>query len=143
WQLANGEVVQRGDGAFESTIREADAVLVKSGRPTAAGHLKSARRALSERPKANTAGTVAHATSAVECVLGEITGESLTLGKYLDRHSKLFHPALKKALDGIYGYASDAGARHGKEGIEPSLDEAQFAVSTCAAACTLLTNRPP
>ena len=143
WQLANGEVVQRGDGAFESTIREADAVLVKSGRPTAAGHLKSARRALSERPKANTAGTVAHATSSVECVLGEVTGESLTLGKYLDRYPKLFHPSLRKALDGIYGFASDAGARHGKEGVEPSYDEAVFVLSTCAAVCTLLTKQPP
>jgi len=141
WQLANGEVVRRGDGAFESTMREADTVLVKSGRPTAAGHLKSGRRALSERPKPNTAGAVSHATSSVECVLGAITGESLTLGKYLNRHPELFHPALSKALDGIYGFASDAGARHGKEGIEPSYDEALFVLSTCAATCTLLTQR--
>lgn len=143
WQLANGEVVRRGDGAFESTMREADAVLIKSGRPTAAGHLKSGRRALSERPNPNTAGAVAHATSSVECVLGEITGESLTLGKYLDRYPRLLHRALSKALDGIYGFASDAGARHGKEGIEPSYEEASFVLSTCAATCTLLTKTQP
>src|ERR1035438_6156265 len=69
--------------------------------------------------------------------------ESLTLGKYLDRYPKLFHPSLRKALDGIYGFASDAGARHGKEGVEPSYDEAVFVLSTCAAVCTLLTKQPP
>jgi len=144
WQLDyDGHVVTRGDEVFEGTIATAVDVLGLNNKPTAADHLKSAVRALSERPKTNTAGAVSHATSAVECVLGDLTGEALTLGKYLDRHSKLFHPCLKKALDGIYGYASDAGARHGKEGIEPSPEEARFAVATCAAVCTLLTNQPP
>src|SRR5579859_1494861 len=144
WQLDyDGRVVTRGDEAFEGTVRTAVDALGENNRPTAADHLKSAIRALSERPKTNTPGAISHATSAVECVLGELSGEALTLGKYLDRHPKLFHPALKKVLDGIYGYASDAGARHGKEGIEPSPEEARFAVATCAAVCTLLTNQPP
>ncbi len=142
WQLVNGKIVVRGDEAFEGTVRTAVDVLGQNNKATAANHLKSAIRALSERPKANTPGAVSHSTSAVACVLGELTGEPLTLGKYLDRYPKLFHPALKKALDGVYGYASDAGARHGREGIEPSLEEARFAVATCAAACTLLTNQP-
>jgi len=76
-------------------------------------------------------------------VLNDITGVEMTLGKYLDKHPQLFHPGLKKSLDGIYGYASDAGARHGREGKEPSFAEAQFAVTTCAAACTLLTVTNP
>jgi hypothetical protein len=143
WQLLNGKVVTRGDEVFENTLGTAIAVLGQHNKPSAADHLKSAIRALSERPKANTPGAVSHGTSAVECVLGDLTGEALTLGKYLDRHPKLFHPAIKKALDGVYGYASDAGARHGKEGIEPSHEEARFAVATCAAVCTLLTNQPP
>ena len=67
----------------------------------------------------------------------------MTLGKYLDKHSTMFHGSLKKALDGVYGYASDAGARHGKEGQEPSFDEAQFVITTCAAACSLLTALNP
>ena len=143
WQMVNGEIVRRGEDSFERTTGAAVEVLTNAKRPTAAEHLKSARRALSERPKANTSGAVSHATSAIECVLGDLTGEAVTLGKYLDRHPTLFHPALKKALDGVYGYASDAGARHGKEGVEPSYEEAQFAVATCSAACTLFTNQPP
>ena len=63
----------------------------------------------------------------------------MTLRKYLDKNPSLFHPALKKGLDGIYGYASDEGARHGKEGTEPTGEEAEFAVAVCA----LLTRKRP
>lgn len=124
-------------------MKTAVAVLEEDTKPTAAGHMRFAISALSSRPRANACGAVAHATSAVECVLGEITGEETTLGKYLDKNPGLFHPALKKGLDGIYGYASDEGARHGKEGTEPSREEAEFAVAVCAAVCTLLTRKHP
>jgi hypothetical protein len=76
-------------------------------------------------------------------VLGEITGEAMTLGEYLKKHSGLFHPALKKGLEGIWGYASDEGARHGKAGIEPSREDAEFVFAVCAATCTLLTRKHP
>jgi len=142
WQIdSDGKVVTRGDEEFEATVKTAVSVLHTDQKPTAAGHLRSAVAALSARPKANTSGAVAHATSAVECVLGAITGQTMTLGKYLDKHSSLFHPALKKGLDGIYGYASDVGARHGKEGTEPAFEEAGFVLATCAAVCTLLTRK--
>jgi hypothetical protein len=141
WKLVNGMVITRGDEAFEGTLRGAIAALQENETPTAAGHLRSAINALSTRPDANTSGAVAHATSAVECVLGEITGQTMTLGKYLDKHASLFHAALKKGLDGIYGYASDAGARHGKEGTQPGIEEAEFAVSVCAAVCALLVRK--
>ena len=109
WQLRDGVTVARGDEAFEGTVKSAVAALEGDAKPTAARHLQFAIAALSARPKADTSGAVAHATSAVECLLNVITGEALTLGKYLDRHPDLFHPALKKGLDGIYGYASDEG----------------------------------
>jgi AbiJ N-terminal domain 4 len=142
WQIdQNGNIVTRGDETFERTVTTAVSVLAEDQKPTAAGHLGAALSALSVRPQANTSGAVAHATNAVECVLGVITGETMTLGKYLDVHRDLFHPALKKGLDGIYGYASDEGARHGKEGTEPAREEAEFVVATCAAVCTLLTQK--
>jgi hypothetical protein len=143
WQLVNGEIVTRGDEAFEGTVMTAVAVLKEDAKPTAAGHLRFAIASLSARPNPDTSGAAAHATSAVECVLGEITGQAMTLGKYLDKNPTLFHPALKKGLDGIYGYASDEGARHGKEGTEPAREEAEFAVAVCAAVCTLLTRKHP
>jgi hypothetical protein len=141
WQLVNGQIVVRGDEPFEATLKTAVSALEGDAKPTAAGHLRAAIRALSARPKTNTSGAVAHATSAVECVLGEITGQAMTLGRYLDKHSSLFHPALRKGLDGLYGYASDEGARHGREGTEPARDEAEFVLATCAAVCTLLTRK--
>ena len=143
WQFVNGEIVIRGDESFESTVKTAVTVLEEDKKPTAAGHLQFALTALSARPKANTSGAVAQATNAVECVLGEITGKAMPLGKYLDKYPGLFHSALKNGLDGIYGYASDEGARHGKEGTEPPREEAEFVVAVCAAVCTLLTRKHP
>jgi hypothetical protein len=108
---------------------------------TAAGHLWFAVEELLQRPKPNTSSAVAHATNAVECVLGELTGKSLTLRKYLDQYPHLVHPALKRALEGVYGYVSDQDARYRKEGAEPTREDAEFAVSVCAAVCTLLTRQ--
>lgn len=143
WQLRNGLITTRGDDAFESTISTAVNILEEAQRPTASGHIRSAIAALSVRPRLNTAGAVAHATSAVECVLGEVTGATMTLGDYLKKNPNLFHPALQKGIHGIYGYASDEGARHGKEGTEPTAEEAEFAVAACAAVCSLLTRKHP
>jgi hypothetical protein len=144
WQLSNtGKVEMRGDAVFEGAIQTSISTLLTESKPTAAGHIKSAISALSVRPTANTSTAVSDATKAVECVLHDITGQAMTLGKYLDKYPDLFHPALKKALDGVYGFASDAGARHGKEGEVPTFAEAQFAVTTCAAACTMLTATNP
>ena len=144
WQLGEeGNVVTRGDEGFENAVKTAATVLEQDDKPTAAGRLRFAIAALSSKPSADTSGAVSHATSAVECVLGEITGEALTLGAYLNKHPNLFHPALRTAIDKIYGYACDEGARHGKEGTEPGRDEAEFVLATCAAACTLLTRKRP
>jgi hypothetical protein len=149
WQMVDGQIIARQDEADEIAIQTAEAELQAGGRPTAAQRLHSAVQALSQRPKPDTAGAVSHATSAVECVLGDITGNpSLTLGKQLNAKQILqypfqFHSALKKALDGIYAFASDAGARHGKEGVEPDIEEARFIVTTCAAACSLLNASSP
>jgi hypothetical protein len=64
----------------------------------------------------------------------------MTLGDHL-KISGLFHPALKKGLGGVYGYASEEGARHGKEGTEPSIEDSEFVIAVCAAVCTLLMRK--
>jgi hypothetical protein len=131
WQLVDGEIVTRGDDAFEDTVKTAITVLEDDAKPTAAGHIAFARAALS------------HATSSIECVMGELTGKPMTLGEYLNKKHSLIHPALAKGFLGIYGYASDEGARHGKEGTEPTAAEAEFVVHAYAAVCTLLTRQHP
>ena len=137
-------IVARGDEHFESAVNTSANELSQgnSGRP-AARRLQLAISALSARPKADTSGAVAHATSAMECVLSEVTSKAMTLGKYLKQYSSLFSPALKKGLEGVWGYASNEGARHGKEGIEPTREEAEFVVHVCAAVCTLLNRKHP
>lgn len=143
WRLVDGEIITRGSEAFENTLNAASRVLMENAKPTAAQRIHNAIKALSARPNPDTSGAASHATSAVECVLHQITGKAMSLGKFMDSYKTSFHPALKRTLDGIYGFASDAGARHGREGKEPTFAEAQFVIAICAAACTLLTTTNP
>jgi len=50
WQLLDGQVVNRGDEAFESVVNQATSALETSDRPTAARHLQEALQDLSRRP---------------------------------------------------------------------------------------------
>ena len=140
WQLdGEGKIISRGDENFTEALEGAISKLDDTKRPTAAEHLKLSLQALSQRPTANTAGAVSHATSAVECVLHDITGKPRTLSAHLAKEEQLFNPLIKEALAKIYGYASgQGGARHGREGALPAPEEARFIVATCAAVCTLL-----
>lgn len=138
WQMVDGLVVARSSRGSEITQRRSLEALQENQMPTSAEHLQCAMKALSVRPESDTNGAISRATNAVECVLGALNGEHLTLGEHLKRHSAKFRPALRKALEGIYGFACDAGPRHGKEGHKPTYDEAEFVVSACAAVCTFL-----
>lgn len=143
WQLAAGRIVTRGNDAFERTVRVAEAELSNGGRTTAATRIGKAVQALSSRPTPDTSGAISHATSAMECVLDDITGQHMTLGDFLKRHSTLFDGSVKKALEGLWGFASECGARHGREGIEPSRDDAEFVVSIAAATSAYLNRKTP
>ena len=144
WQLnADGAIATRGDESFAQAINDTVRQLQAAQRPTAADHIQSAVHDLSLKPKPNTSGAVAHSTSAVECVLHDMVGKAMTLGKYLDKYPKLFPTTIKDALDSIYGYACQEGARHGKEGTQPSFEEAHFVVTTCSAICALLNAKHP
>jgi hypothetical protein len=43
----------------------------------------------------------------------------------------------------LWGYASNEGARHGKEGVEPPREEAEFIVSIAAALTAYLNRKHP
>jgi hypothetical protein len=141
WQLNEGEIVTRGDDGFERTVRTAQTELSDEGRMTAAERVGKAVKYLSARPKPDTSGAISHATGAMECVLNDITGEELTLGDFLKRHPSLFPGSMKKALEGLWGFSSSEGARHGREGVEPSRDDAQFLVAIAAAVTTYLNRK--
>jgi hypothetical protein len=143
WQMVDGKIIARGDDAFERSVHKAESDLAASGRTTAADRIGKAIRNLSARPEPDYSGAISHATGAIECVLNDITGEQMTLGAYLKRHTDLFPPSIKKALDGIWGYSSEEGARHGQEGVEPPGDDAEFVVALSAAVTTFLNRKHP
>jgi hypothetical protein len=103
WQMIDGHIVSRGDDAFESVVRSAQANLEESGRRTAAQHLSEAIQALSRRPDANCPGAMYHAMGALECVARDLTGEPKhTLGQILKRRPELLPPPLDQALSQIW-----------------------------------------
>ena len=144
WRMVEGKIVTRGDDAFENTIHTSDAL--SEHRPTAAQRLHTAIESLSKRPKPDTAGAVSDAISAIECVLTDVTGvkagQNASLSEFI-KDQRFFPGSLKKAMEGLWGYASNQGARHGKEGVEPVFVEAQFVVAVCAAISTLLNATHP
>jgi hypothetical protein len=143
WKLAAGKVIARGDDAFEHAAQTAQGELKASGRVTAAERIESAIRNLSLRPKPDFSGAVSHATGAMECVLHDITGKGMTLGDYVKKRPDLFPGAMKMAFGALWGYASEEGARHGKEGVEPPREEAEFIVTIAAALTTYLNRKHP
>ncbi len=101
WQIVDGEILTRGNDAFERAVNVAENDLKDGGRNTAAERIRRAIRGLSARPNPDFSGAISHATGAIECVLGDITGEKMTLGDYLKRHSELFSGSIKKSLEGL------------------------------------------
>ncbi|MGA7410150.1 MAG: hypothetical protein WBW33_06670 [Bryobacteraceae bacterium] len=137
WRLVRGRAAWVGDPNFVSAMAAAVKDTSGSGLESASEHFQHAMTALSQRPDANCHAAVSHANNALECVFHAWSGKGQTLGEHLRAHRLQLHPALIKTLEGLWGFASDT-ARHGKEGVAPSLDEAVFCVSTAAAACSLL-----
>lgn len=145
WQMVDGKILARGDEPFESTMRTAKDALFKT-RPTAAGRLTTAVESLSKRPTPDTAGAVSDSIAAIECVISDATcakvGEKVSLGDFI-KDERFFPGSLKTAVGGLWGYACNEGARHGKEGVEPNFAGAQFVVAVSAALCTLLNSTHP
>ena len=141
WQLVEGAIVSRGDEAFETAVGTAHAELTESGRPTAAGRIHEALHDLSRRPEADYAGAISHAINALECVAGDIAGNDTgTLGDLL-KVPDFFPSSLRKTVEGVWAYANNEGARHGKEGKEPAREEAELIVGLTASIATYLNRK--
>ena len=108
-------------------------------------HIATALDRLADRPNPDCRNAVKEAISAVESMANIVAGTSgCTLGDALKTIEKKkvvgLHPALNKAWQQIYGYASDeGGVRHGLKG-ESSVDlaDATYLVVTCSAFVTYL-----
>jgi hypothetical protein len=140
WQLlGDGQIVTRGDDAFESTVQTAVTTLAESGRQTAASHLQEAVKALSARPEPNCPGAIYHAMGSMECLARDLTGMPKdTLGQILKRRPDLLPSPLDEALSKIWGYVSNE-ARHVVEGRNPERAETALIVGLVGATVTYLS----
>ena len=108
YQLVNGEIVMRGDEAFEAAFNTAATELAKAGLTTTAKEIHEARRALSPQPEPNFRGAIFHGMGALECIARDITGKNkATLGEIL----KKWRPdLLPKPLDEALPQIEQAGS---------------------------------
>jgi hypothetical protein len=150
WRLVNGEIVTRGDEAFERTIEIADLEL--ANRQTTRTRIQEAINDLSRRPKPDLPGAISHAFAAMECIIGDIkyTPEEIrenthhTFGSFLRQHADLFPSEdFKDGFEQLWKYANNEGSRHGKEGMGPARNEAELIVSLAAALVTYLNRKHP
>jgi hypothetical protein len=141
YQLVDGRVEVRGPEAFEVAVRSASSQLEAGGLPTAAQEIHEALADLARRPKPDITGAIQHAMAAAECVARTATGDQkATFGDIIKQHPGLVPQPLDKALEKMWGYASEM-ARHIREGREPSYEEAELAVFTAAGVVTYLEKK--
>jgi len=141
WQLTDGQIITRGDEAFETIVKDARSHLHEAGRPTAAKHIEEALGCLSRRPEPNASGAAYHAMGALECVARDVVSDpKATLGQILKRYPTLLPKPLDTALPQIWGYASEE-ARHVEEGREISRREAELLVGLSATLTTYLSGK--
>lgn len=141
WQLKDGIVEVRGPETFEAVVSTTREVLAETGRETAEREIHEALQDLSRRPEPDLTGALHHALAALECVARDVTGERKpTLGQLLTKYPDLIPPPLDKAVEKMWGFASEQG-RHLREGEEPGEAEVELAVVVAAAMATYLVRK--
>lgn len=141
WKLEDGAVQARGEECYETYLRTAEASLEETGRKTALTELKEAIRDVSRRPEPDTSGAIQHAMAALECVVRDVTTDPKpTLGKLMQKHPHLFPKPVDDAVEKLWGYASE-NARHGREGNDPTREEAMLVVGISATLVNYLIHK--
>ena len=141
WKLEEGLVQARGEEGYESFLRTAEDVLETAGKKTALNELKEAIRDVSRRPEPDTSGAIQHAMAALECVVRDVTNDPKpTLGKLMQKHHDLFPKPVDDAVEKLWGYASE-NARHGREGNDPTREEAMLIVGVSATLVNYLIHK--
>lgn len=103
-------------------------------------HLENALKLMSDRKSPDYRNSIKESISAVEAICRLIVkNKNATLGKALDiieKECKIeLHPALKRAFDNLYGYASSAeGIRHAfsNENVTVSFEDAKLMIVSCS-----------
>ncbi|WP_437186736.1 AbiJ-NTD4 domain-containing protein [Planctomicrobium sp. SH668] len=141
WKLDNGLVVARGEDSYEAYLKFSEENLTQTEKPTAITELREAIRDLSRRPSPDTSGAIQHGMAALECVVRDAAGDSKpTLGQLIKKHPELFPKPIDSAVEKLWGYASE-NARHGKEGNDPTREEAMLVVGISATLVNYLIHK--
>lgn len=142
WQLKDGLIRFRGEQAFEVAVASAEEILATDGFHEASDRIRKALNDLSQKPP-DFHGAVSHALSAMEAASRRVTSSDAALGRLIAQGKLKPHlvPAVAEAVEKLWNYANDAGARHGKEGSSLSAAEAELTVGIVASVLTYLTKR--
>lgn len=141
WQFLDGMVTYRGEGPFQVIAQAALEQLEHADLNTGSEEFQEALEDMSHRPEPKLSGALAHAYSAVECVMRSLCGDdSATLGDLIKRHKGTIPPPLDFAVGKLWGFASEYG-RHRKEGKNARAEEVELAVHVAAAVVTYLSKK--
>jgi hypothetical protein len=141
WEMVDGVFISIGDEVEASILSEGLAALSNSNLSVAKEEMLEAIRCLSRRPDPNLSGALHHATTALESVAREATGDKkATFGQILSKHQDLLPKPLDDAAGMLWGYASNH-ARHGREDRDLDLGKVRLIVGVCATLITFLTGK--
>lgn len=141
WKLKDGVFQVRGEESYEAHLTLAMTTLTETNRPTAITELKEAIRDISRRPVPDNSGAIQHAMAGLECVARDIANDPKpTLGTLIKNHPDLIPKPVDVAIEKLWGYASEI-ARHGREGNEPTREEAMLTVGIAATLVNYLVHK--
>lgn len=132
WKLENGQIISRGEDAFEQSIKSA-VECVKDTNPDAYSEINKALVDISKRPEPDITGAVQHSMAALECFCRSFfNDERKTLGELIKHYRNKIPNPLDVAIEKLWAVSSEQG-RHIKEGKTPAFEEAELTVHICAS----------
>lgn len=132
WKLENGQVLSRGDDAFEQSVKSA-ITCIEFSNSDAYYEIKEALVDISKRPEPDVTGAIQHSMAALECFCRSLLNdEKHTLGELITHHRDSIPKPLDVAMEKLWAFSSEQG-RHIKEGKAPSFHEAELTVHICAS----------
>ena len=141
WKLERGMITFRGDGLFESKLKESEEIIAQNGFVAAKEQITEAIKDLSRRPDPDKTGAIHHSVACLECIAREIVGNRIqTLGQLISQNRSIVPPPLDIVIEKIWGFSSEHG-RHMREGGEPDFDEAELVVGVALAISSYLAKK--
>lgn len=144
YRVVNKQLVPITDPIEISAVSEAS--LVGGAFAGARQHMQTAISLFSKKPEPDYRNAIKEAISAVEAAARVITkNPKATLGEALKKINEkmAIHPALREAMNKLYGYTSDEGGIRHALLEESSIDEAEakFMIVACSAFVNFCVQR--